>query len=471
MKQPSLKKNFVLNTIYQILIIVIPFISMPYISRVLGAGGVGTYSYTYSIQTYFAMFAALGTVTYGTREIARVRENEEERSRLFWEIELLTVLTSLACLILWGIWILFNHEYRMCYVILTINIIAVIFDISWFYAGMEQFEYIVRQNTIFKVLGLISLFVFVKHESDLYLYIAIMAASTLLGNMTMWLYLGRFLKKVNVKEFNLKRHFKETLIYFVPTIATSIYSVLDKTLIGAITKDANENGYYEQATNIVNAAKVVSFVAINGVMESRSSFLFAQGKTDRVKSMIEDSMNYILFMGFGLIFGLVGVADEFVPWFFGPGFYKVPVLIKMLSPVIVIIGVSHCLGSQYYTPSGRRAQSAKFIITGSVINLALNLILIPKFWSYGAVIASVIAECVITFLYMRNCDGYLRLSQLVKIGWKKLLAGIIMAVVLIIIHINMFIEIIIGIALYIICLVILRDSSISQGIRMLKNKG
>lgn len=471
MKQPSLKKNFVLNTIYQILIIVIPFISMPYISRVLGAGGVGTYSYTYSIQTYFAMFAALGTVTYGTREIARVRENEEERSRLFWEIELLTVLTSLACLILWGIWILFNHEYRMCYVILTINIIAVIFDISWFYAGMEQFEYIVRQNTIFKVLGLISLFVFVKHESDLYLYIAIMAASTLLGNMTMWLYLGRFLKKVNVKEFNLKRHFKETLIYFVPTIATSIYSVLDKTLIGAITKDANENGYYEQATNIVNAAKVVSFVAINGVMESRSSFLFAQGKTDRVKSMIEDSMNYILFMGFGFIFGLVGVADEFVPWFFGPGFYKVPVLIKMLSPVIVIIGVSHCLGSQYYTPSGRRAQSAKFIITGSVINLVLNLILIPKFWSYGAVIASVIAECVITFLYMRNCDGYLRLSQLVKIGWKKLLAGIIMAVVLIIIHINMFIEIIIGIALYIICLVILRDSSISQGIRMLKNKG
>ena len=471
MKQPSLKKNFVLNTIYQILIIVIPFISMPYISRVLGAGGVGTYSYTYSIQTYFAMFAALGTVTYGTREIARVRENEEERSRLFWEIELLTVLTSLACLILWGIWILFNHEYRMCYVILTINIIAVIFDISWFYAGMEQFEYIVRQNTIFKVLGLISLFVFVKHESDLYLYIAIMAASTLLGNMTMWLYLGRFLKKVNVKEFNLKRHFKETLIYFVPTIATSIYSVLDKTLIGAITKDANENGYYEQATNIVNAAKVVSFVAINGVMESRSSFLFAQGKTDRVKSMIEDSMNYILFMGFGLIFGLVGVADEFVPWFFGPGFYKVPVLIKMLSPVIVIIGVSHCLGSQYYTPSGRRAQSAKFIITGSVINLVLNLILIPKFWSYGAVIASVIAECVITFLYTRNCDGYLRLSQLVKIGWKKLLAGIIMAVVLIIIHINMFIEIIIGIALYIICLVILRDSSISQGIRMLKNKG
>lgn len=471
MKQPSLKKNFVLNTIYQILIIVIPFISMPYISRVLGAGGVGTYSYTYSIQTYFAMFAALGTVTYGTREIARVRENEEERSRLFWEIELLTVLTSLACLILWGIWILFNHEYRMCYVILTINIIAVIFDISWFYAGMEQFEYIVRQNTIFKVLGLISLFVFVKHESDLYLYIAIMAASTLLGNMTMWLYLGRFLNKVNVKEFNLKRHFKETLIYFVPTIATSIYSVLDKTLIGAITKDANENGYYEQATNIVNAAKVVSFVAINGVMESRSSFLFAQGKTDRVKSMIEDSMNYILFMGFGIIFGLVGVADEFVPWFFGPGFYKVPVLIKMLSPVIVIIGVSHCLGSQYYTPSGRRAQSAKFIITGSVINLVLNLILIPKFWSYGAVIASVIAECVITFLYMRNCDGYLRLSQLIKNGWKKLLAGIIMAVVLIIIHINMFIEIIIGIALYIICLVILRDSSISQGIRMLKNKG
>ena len=134
MKSTSIKKNIIYNTLYQILVILIPFISSPYVSRVLGATGVGIYSYTLSIQTYFSMFAALGTATYGMRKIARKRENEYDRSKLFWEIELLTIITTFICLILWMILIGISNEYKIFYIILTMNLFNTMFDISWFYA-------------------------------------------------------------------------------------------------------------------------------------------------------------------------------------------------------------------------------------------------------------------------------------------------------------------------------------------------
>lgn len=143
MKQESIKKNIVLSTIYQILTVIIPFITAPYISRVIGDYGIGVYSYTNSIQTYFALFAALGTSSYGIREIARVRNDGDKRSKLFWEIELLSVITTLIMVGLWCLIILFSKQYKVYYFILTFNILVCAADISWFYAGLEQFKYTV----------------------------------------------------------------------------------------------------------------------------------------------------------------------------------------------------------------------------------------------------------------------------------------------------------------------------------------
>jgi O-antigen/teichoic acid export membrane protein len=426
MKQTSIKKNLVLSTLYQILTLIIPFITAPYISRVIGATGVGIYSYTVSIQTYFSMFAALGTVSYGARAIARVRNDEKKRSKLFWEIEILTIITSCICLVAWAILIVFSKEYKIYYLILTLNLFNTMFDISWFYTGLEQLKYTVIQNSIFKILGVILLLLCVKSPNDLALYMGIMTLTTLLGTMSMWIYLPKFLKKVKLKEIKIFYHFKETLIYFVPTIATSIYTVLDKTLIGMITSDASENGYYEQATKIINMAKTLTFTALNTVLGSRISYLFAEEKYDEIHKRIDTSMNYILFMGFAIMFGLFAVSDRFVPLFFGQGYEKVILLIKILSPLVIIIGISNCLGSQYYNPAGLRSKSAKFIIIGSITNLILNLILIPKLWSYGATIATIIAETIISLLYLKYCDGYLTLKKLIKFSWKKLLSAIIM---------------------------------------------
>lgn len=430
MQVGSIKTNLILSTAYQFLTLITPFITAPYIARILGADGVGIASYTGSIEMYFSLFAALGTASYGMREIARVRNNQEKRSQLFWEIQMLAFISTLICLVLWFLWISFVNQYQLYYVFWTMTLAAVMFDISWLYMGLEQFQYIVYRNAFFKILGVIALFLFVRNHDDVGVYIAITSASTLLGNISMWYYIPRFVHKVDWRKLSIRKHFKETLIYFLPTVATSIYTVLDKTLLGVIIGSAVENGYYEQTTKIIRMAQSLTFSALNNVLGARISFLFAEKKFEEIHERIRKSMDYIFFMGFGMTFGIIGIADVFVPWFFGTGYGKVVPLLQMMSPIILIIGVSNCLGSQYYNPAGLRKTSARFIIIGSIVNLALNLILIPRYESYGTVLGSLAAESIITILYFAFCGDYLTLKILMQLSWRKIIASFFMLVIL-----------------------------------------
>lgn len=477
MKEPSIKKNLLLSTAYQVLTMLTPLITTPYISRVLGVGGIGIYSYTYSIESYFSMFAALGTVSYGSREIARNRNDRKRYSLLFWEVELLTILTTSVCLILWGILVAISTKYKLYYTILSFYLIATMFDISWLYAGIEQFRYTVVQNSIFKLLGIIALFIFVKDKSHVAVYTLIMSLSMLLGNLSMWIYLPKFIDKVQLKNIHLMHHIKEILIYFIPTIATSIYTVLDKTLIGAITQNSNENGYYEQATRIINMAKSVTFSGLNSVLGARISYLYAEKKFGEIKEKIDISIDYILFMGIGIIFGIFGVSERFVPLFFGDGFKKAGQLLKLLCPAVVIIGISNCLGAQYYTPAGLRKQSAKYIIIGSLVNLIFNVIFISRYASYGAVIATLIAELTITILYLKNCNRIITVTELCHHAWKKIISGVLMlGVISAVGHINMNKIVVLGLQVlcggicYFLGLLVLRDTFMNFIIKLTRKR-
>lgn len=297
MYEPSVKKNYVYRLFYEILAVITPFITAPYVSRVLGADGIGIYSYTSSIMTYFTLFAALGTATYGAREIAQHRDNKIETSKLFWEIELMTVGTSLVCLIVWGFVILFSKEYRWYYIALVPTLLGTMFDVSWFFTGLEQIKYIVLRNTICKFLGIVLLFLLVHEKQDLIIYVLINSGISLFGSLSMWSYLPKILKKIDFKTLTFKKHFNETLVYFIPTIATSVYTILDKTLIGAITNSTYENGYYEQATKIINIMKSVVFSALNAVMGSRISYLFAKKKIIEIKKKINSIYRLYFFAG------------------------------------------------------------------------------------------------------------------------------------------------------------------------------
>ncbi len=465
---PSVKKNYILSTLYEILRCITPFITAPYISRVLGAEQIGINSFVHSIQAYFCMFATLGTASYGSREIARNRDDVYKRSKLFWEIELLSVSTSGIAIIAWLLFVLFTVQYKIYYIVLTLGIFESMFAIGWFYSGTEQFKYTVTRNIIVKIIGIILIFVFVRSSDDFFLFILINALCGFLGTVSMWVPLKRFLVKVPIKELKVWHHFKETIVYFIPTIATSIYSVLDKTLIGLITHEENQNGYYEQTIKIINIIKTFTYGALNGVVGARISYLFKQNRINEIKQRIEKSIDFIMLIGIGSCVGMYGVAKRFVPFFFGPGYEQVIYLLYILLPIILIIGVNSSLGSFYYIPIGKRKQSAVYLIFGAIFNLIANLILIPKWKAYGAAVGSIVAESVINIFYFIKCDSFYTIRQLIASVYKKIIAALIMFVYLFFIDkylwfqdwVVLVIEIIGGAGIYFVSLLLLRDRAI-----------
>lgn len=469
MKQPSLKKNYIYRLFYEVLLIIVPFITTPYVSRVLQADGVGTYSYTHSIVSYFMLFSSLGTASYGAREISRNRTDKKAYSKLYWEIEIMSVFTSLVCLAGWGVLIYFDTRYKIYFIALTPFILSSMANISWFFNGLEMVKYNVIRNSVCKLLGVILLFAFVKTKQDVVIYTIINSGVQLLGSLSMWTYLPKFLVKTDFRGLKFKHHFKETLVYFIPSIATSIYTVLDKTLIGLITNDNYQNGYYEQATKVIHMVKSVSYASVNAVMGARISYLFAENRIDEIKKRISKSMNYILLVGYGCVFGVCGIAANFIPLFMGKGFDQVVTLIYFMSPLIIIIAVSNCLGYQYYTPSGKRKQSARYIIMGSCVNLCFNLVMIPFFGAYGATAASIIAELTITYMYLKHASEFMTLGEIWKHSWKRILVGVTMMVV--VMGIGMFdfsrlilviFQVLAGVITYVVPLIILKDEMLIE---------
>ena len=468
----NLKANLFFSTFYQILSVVYPLITAPYISRMLGAENIGIYSYTESIQQYFAITAVLGTSVYGTREIAKHRNDVNYRTRLFWEIELLSIFTTFISLVAYLFIVGLSNGYRLYFIILSINIIAKLFDISWFYGGLEEFKYIFIINSFIKTAGVIAQLLLVK-RGGLITYMVIITLITLLSNISMWLFLRKFLCKVEIKELHVFRHLKGTLVYFIPTIASTAYSFLDKTVLGLVTESNMENGYYEQATKIITLAQTVTFSGLNAVIQSRNSFLYQEHRYDEMRLTIKKSISYIMFMGIGIAFGIIGVADKFVPFFFGEGYDKVHSLLYVLCPIVLISGLSGCISGQYYTPSGRRKESSYYLIIGLLVNLILNILLTPRLLGNGAAISSIIGEMVILVLYVEHCKKFIYMKSIIlSAAPKKIFAGMSMLALIILIGnainnviVCLALQVSLGFLTYVIVLYVLKDEFFTSTIK------
>lgn len=429
MAEKSIKKNYIYNLVYQIVALLAPFIVTPYVSRVLGVDGIGEYSYANSIVSYFLLFAVLGSSTYGHRAIGYTQNNIEERSRGFWEIFIFRIFTGSLTLGAYAVYIfLFIPQVSfVIYAILAMNIINVIIDVSWFLQGMEEFNKTALIGVAARVLNVVCVFLFVKERSDLWVYILITTGFTVLGNLSMWVFLPRNLCKVkDIKPF---RNLKSILQLFLPTIATQIYLVLDKSMIGWFSDGFAENGCYEQADKIVKMA-LTAVTALGIVMIPRISRLHKEGKTDQVISYIYKSYRYVWMTAIPIMFGLIAISEMFVPLFFGAGYEKCKILIPILSVLTIFIGLSNVNGLQFFVPTGRQNVLTLTVVIGAVINVILNAVFIPFFASLGAAIASVIAELCVTvagLIYIKRKKLY-ALKPIITCSLNYWIAGAVMFV-------------------------------------------
>jgi len=469
------KKSIVNNLIYQMLTIVLPLVTTPYLSRVLGAGPIGIYGYTLSIITYFILFGSLGIAMYGQREIAYVQDKKEEQSKTFWEIVIFRVITMTVALIIFYLTFCLKGEYSLYYKILILELVANAIDISWYFQGVEDFGKTVVRNIIVKSLSLVCIFIFIKSPEDLWKYFLIYTLANLLGNLTMWMYIPKILPKIRLKELNLTKHIKPTLALFVPQIATQIYVVLDKTMVGNITGNMSEVGYYEQAQKIVKALMLV-VTALGTVMSSRIANTYALKKDNEIKKYLEKSFNAVWFLGIPITLGLIAITPKMVPWFYGDGFNSVIPLLIATSPIILIIGLSNVTGSQYLIQVGNQRVFTISVTTGAVVNVIFNFILINMLGTIGAVISSNLAEISVLVVQLYYLREKIKIKNIFKNSWKYIISGIIMSIVVYAISIKMntscintLIQICIGGILYFILLIIFKEQFINEIINKILN--
>ena len=427
-EKKSVVKNYMYNLIYQILILVLPLITTPYLSRVLGAEGVGIYGYTYAITTYFVLFGSLGISLYGQREIAYAQNNRTKRKQTFIELILFRFITIILAMIIYFIFFIKGQSYQTYYSILLIEIVATAFDISWFFQGLEEFKKTVFRNVLVRSISVALVFILVKTQADLWKYMLIYSLADLFGNLLLWTYLPKYLKGKKVKHINITRHIVPVLLLFVPQVANKIYNLLDTTMIGALVADKAETGYYEQGQKVIRLLLTI-VTSLGIVMVPRMASTFAEGDKGKIKKYLQTSFSFVFIISVPLMFGISSVAKDFVPIFFGNGYDKVAILIAIFSPMLILMGIENVIGTQYLLPTKRQKEFTYSVVYGILTNIILNAVLITFFNSIGASIATVLAQLVVDSVQIYFVRNEIKFKPIIRNFIRYFIAGFIMFVV------------------------------------------
>ncbi len=472
----SIKKNYVFNTTYQIIALIIPLITTPYLSRVLGSNSVGDYSYANAMATYFVLLSIFGTTTFGQRVISYNREDTETMRVSFWNNVFLRTLFSVSSLFFYYVYLSASKSINPLTLSLGILIIDTMFDISWFYQGREEFLGILIKNTIIKLLTLISVFVFVKTSNDTWIYALILSSSTIIGSFSLWF--GAF-KMVGAPK--IKRPFssvKDIALIFLPTISIQVYAILDKSMIGWITNSSYENGCYELSERIVRMA-ITLVTSIGVVLLPRIAYLFKSNEKEQLRYYMEKAFSFVWFLSLPMVFGIFSISNLFVPLFLGDGYDKSSILLPILSPMIIFVGLSYVVGIAYLISTKQQNVYTIAVTIAAFVNLLLNIPLIIFFSSIGAAIATVLAEmtgCIIQLVY---CIGKKQLSfkSVFRNFLKPFFASSIMLIALLVLEhfmpssiLTLVLIIFIGVLIYGLISILLKEENVMRFFRSVKMK-
>lgn len=421
----SVKKNYLYNLVYQIMVMVLPLITVPYISRVLLPKGVGVFAYTSSIAQYFALLGMLGIGLYGNKVIAMTRDNKKVMSENFFSIYFLQLIVSLVSVISYLLLVIFVIQADQDIALIqTITLLGTVIDCTWFFSGLEMFKKIVTRNMLIKCLSLVAVFFFVKSPADLGLYTYIICLSTFSGQLVMWFYMKNQIVRVKITYQSIKKHIHPVFIYFLPQIAMQVYFVLDKTMIGLLSSKS-EVGIYDYADKIQKVAIAV-VTSLGTVMLPKMAHTFITGQTDKARTYIMKSLDFSTLLAVPIMFGLAGIAQEFIPWYMGNGFIKCTVVLIMISPTIFLMAWSGVFGSQYLLPLGKMREYTVSLYIGAVVNLLFNLVLIKPYGSIGASFGTLAAELAVTLAQVYFVRNDIRLKQMLPKTMLYLFAGVVM---------------------------------------------
>ncbi|MBS5111750.1 MAG: flippase [Coprobacillus cateniformis] len=370
--------------------LIIPLITTPYISRVMGAENIGIYSYAYSIAAYFAMFILLGLNNYGNRTIAGVRDDKLRLSRTFSNIYAMQLLMGVIIIAVYILYVIFFAGDKIMSLIMLIYLISVMLDINWFYFGLEEFKFTVTRNTVVKIINTVLLFIFVKSSDDIYIYALLLVSGMIISQLILWILIRKYIVFVKPSISDVLLHLKPNIILFIPVIAISIYNTMDKIMLGMMS-NMLEVGYYESSFKLTTIP-VMAITSLGTVMLPRMSNLIANGNHEVARKYIQKSLIVSLFLSAPISLGLSAIVNEFVPLFYGDGYDACKMIIPVLVIASMFIAWANVIRTQYLIPNKKDKIYIVSVFLGAFVNVAINLLLIPRYQALGAAVGTLFAE-------------------------------------------------------------------------------
>jgi len=395
----NIARNFIYQSIFQIMKIVIPIITIPIVSMALGPAGIGIFNYTNSIAQYFVLVASLGVAMYGNREIALAYNRQEDISKLFWEIVVFKAILTLVVFFIYIAVVSFLPNSNYFY-FQSLTILAVLFDISWFFMGIEDFKLTSVSSLFVQIITFVLILLFIKDSNDVGIYILIQTAGIFVSQVLVWFFIKPY---ITFQKINLKKsfsHIKGSFEFFIPQVAITLYTNLNKTLLGLFI-GASAVGFYTNSLTL-NTVFITIITTLDIVLLPHMSGLFAKKNVERIVELMDKTIDLQLFFSLPIMFGMLTVYDKLVPWFFGEKFLFINNVIPFFTPLIVIIPLGMAVSRQYLIPIGKVREYNKSVIIGAGINIISNLILLPTVGFFGVVISNLLAEFFVTAVRVRS---------------------------------------------------------------------
>ena len=469
-------KNYAYNLSYQLLVIILPIITTPYVTRVFSSDDLGTYGYYNSIVTYFILLATLGIANYGTKEISGNRKTIRKNFWGIYTLQLGATILSLTLYIL--LCFTFSLMQNPVAYILGLSLLSKGLDISWLFQGLEDFRKITVRNITVKLVGVIAIFLFIKSASDLYLYVFLLTIFELLGQLSMWLPAKEFIGKPHFDLMYAKRHLKPVILLFLPQIAISLYVSLDSTMLGVLAS-ARDVGIYDQALRLVNILLTL-VTSLGSVMLPRVSNLLSSGDHKAVNKMHEMSFLIYNLVIFPIIAGMLIVNDDFVNFFLGQDFQEVRHAIAIMIFRMFFIGWTNIMGIQILIPHNKNKEFMLSTTIPAIVSVGLNLLLLPKLGYIGAAIVSVLTETLVWGIQFFYTHTYLREVPIIGSLIKIIISSGFMYGILLFVKqflnvspmINVGLYVVLGAIIYISLILIFKVINLSElKQQLLKNKG
>ena len=386
----SLKVNYIFNMLNTVTGLLFPLITFPYASRIMLADGIGQVNFFQSIIQYITLLTCLGIPMYAIRKIASVRDDVAERNKTTVEILLLHATLSLIGYVIVALLAAFVADIQ-------VNIpLFFILSLTIFYQGIEDFKYITIRGLIVKTVAVILLFVFVRTKEDILWYAGYLVFGTLGGNAFNFIRLRKYIswRDLPFKELHPLVHLKPALHIFVLNLVISLYVNLNSIMLGFMA-DNTSVGLFTAATKLSHV--LLSLVsALGTVMLPRLSNLISTGQKDKFNELVQKSITVVMALTLPLTAGLIMTAKYLIPLFCGNSYEPAILTLQIISPIIIMIGISNVLGIQILYPQGQENKVILCTALGALVNLLLNIWLIPQYAQDGAAVSTLLAETMVT---------------------------------------------------------------------------